>query len=116
MLGIDYSYMFCVLYVGHVSKNVIIQSGCHQGGPNASYIFTLYIEILALEIRQNSRIKGLKINQKEHKLLQFADDTTVILNGTEESLGEPLKEITLYGNISGLKINVGKTQVTWIYI
>ena len=48
------------------------------------------------------------------KLSRFADDTTLILNGSEESLSTSMKEIINFGNISGLKINFSKTQVAWI--
>ena len=45
---------------------------------------------------------------------QFADDTSVILDGSEESLNETLLELEWFKKISGLKINFSKTQVIWI--
>jgi hypothetical protein len=41
----------------------------------------------------------------EHEISQFADDTSVILDGSEESLNETLLELEWFKKISGLKIN-----------
>jgi hypothetical protein len=50
----------------------------------------------------------------EHEISQFADDTSVIFDGSEESLNETLLELEWFKKISGLKINFSKTQVIWI--
>ena len=50
----------------------------------------------------------------EHKLSQFADDTSLILDGSEKSLNQALLEIDWYAKLSGLNINFIKTQVVWI--
>ena len=99
---------------GHLSNKVYIHRGCRQGDPISSYIFILCVEILACRIRQNSLIKGININNQDIKLSQFADDTTLILDGTESSLNSSLNEISFYGTLSGLKINIDKTHVIWI--
>jgi hypothetical protein len=39
-----------------------------------------------LKIRENPKIKGIKVLHSEHEISQFADDTSVILDGSEESL------------------------------
>ena len=48
--------------------------GCRQGDPISSYLFELFEEILAAKIRSNTNIKGIKINNREIKLSQYADD------------------------------------------
>ena len=55
-----------------------IGRGCRQGDPVSTSIFVLCAEILALMIRSNKNIKG--IFNKEYKLSQYADDTSVILD------------------------------------
>ena len=45
---------------------------------------------------------------------QYTDDTTLILDGSEESLLESLKIIEHFGNISGLRLNDKKTEALWI--
>ena len=99
---------------GHFSEPVNIHRGCRQGDPISSYIFILCVEYLATRIRDNNQIKGLKVNGQNIVLSQFADDTTIILDGTETSLKYVLREINNFGYYSGLKINIDKTQVTWI--
>ena len=50
----------------------------------------------------------------EYKVLQYADDTTIILDGTESSLRATLKLLDVFYDISGLKINIDKTSAIWI--
>ena len=59
-------------------------------------------------------IKYLKWTRIEHRLSQFADDTSLILDGSEKSLNEALLELDWYAKLSGLNINFTKTQVVWI--
>ena len=77
-------------------------------------IFILCAEILAIKIRNNEKIKGIKINNKDFVLTQYADDTTVILDGSEDSLKETLNELEEFSKKSGLKVNLSKTHVVWI--
>ena len=46
--------------------------------------------------------------ENEIKITQFADDTTIILDGTKDSLQLTLNVLEIFGNISGLKINTEK--------
>ena len=45
---------------------------------------------------------------------QYADDTTLIIDGSKKSLENCLKVLKLYGDISGLCINMDKTKLIWI--
>ena len=77
-------------------------------------MFVLSAEILAKKIRENKSIKGIFVNNKEIKLSQYADDTTLILDGTKESLIASLKTLGDFYEISGLKLNDKKTEAFWI--
>ena len=77
-------------------------------------IFLFCGEILSILIRNNISIKGITIENVEHKLTQFADDTTLFLDGTKESLQAALNTLEIFGSFSGLKMNVEKTKVIWI--
>ena len=50
------------------------------------YLFVLAVEIMSEAFGKNARVKGIVINGKEIELSQYADDTTFVLNGSEESL------------------------------
>ena len=43
-----------------------------------------------------------------------ADDTTLILDGSEKSLSEALNTLESFGKLSGLKLNSKKTEAFWI--
>ena len=90
------------------------ERGCKQGDPISPYIFILCAEILAIKIRGNEKIKGIKMNNKDFILTQYADDTTVILDSSEDSLTETLYELEEFAKRSGLKVNFSKTHVVWI--
>ena len=77
-------------------------------------LFVLCAEVLAIKIRNNKNIKGITINNTEYKLTQYADDTSVILDGSSTSLNETLNVLSSYAKYSGLKINFDKTSVVWI--
>ena len=48
------------------------------------YCFILCAEALSLVLRDNNNIKGITLHEIEHKLSQFADDTTILLDGTDQ--------------------------------
>lgn len=103
-----------VIQCGHLSSFFQISRGCRQGDPLSPYIFIICAEFLANKIRKNKAIKGIVINDVECKISQFADDTTVFLDGSDESLNQTLEELENFAKISGLKINFEKTQLVWI--
>ena len=65
------------------------------------------MEILGIMIRNNKNINGIIINEREHKLSLFADDTLFFLDGTSKSLNETLNVLSDFSNFSGLKVNFG---------
>ena len=104
----------CVNLGGHLSSTFNIGRGCRQGDPVSPFLFILCVEILGIMIRNDKDIKGIIINDKEHKLSQYADDTLFFLDGTSKSLNETLNVLSEFARFSGLKINFGKTHAVWI--
>ncbi|XP_063408202.1 uncharacterized protein LOC134691566 [Mytilus trossulus] len=70
-----------------------------------------HIELQLRSLRE-SRIKGAIMRAKAK--CQYADDSTLILDDSEESLNSALDKIDLFYSCSGLKANFEKTQVIWI--
>lgn len=103
-----------VLQSGFLSEQFDIQRGCRQGDPVAPYLFLLCAEILAILIKRNKDIKGIIVNDKEHKISQYADDTSLTLDGSEKSLHAALDTLDYFSKISGLKVNCSKTKIIWI--
>ena len=85
-----------------------IGRGCRQGDPISPHLFLLCVEIMAILIRKNQNIKGLCINDKEHKLFQYADDTGIFLDGSENSLKNALDLLDQFSKYSGLTPNFEK--------
>ena len=69
--------------MGNASNFFKLSRGVRQGCPLSPYLFILSAEILADAIRKKQRIKGIEINSIDFKLSQYADDTTLILDGSE---------------------------------
>ena len=104
----------CILVNGQYTPWFSIERGVRQGDPASPYLYLICAEILSLMIRRNVNIKGIKIRNKVNLLSQFADDTTLCLDGSEKSFIEAVHTLTRFAHISGLKINFDKTQVVWI--
>ena len=104
----------CISVNGQFSEWFDIKRGVRQGDPSSPYLYLLCAEVLTLMIVSNEKIKGIKVNNNTNVLAQFADDTTLSLDGSEESLVEALNTIKHFGKISGLKVNEQKTLIIWI--
>ena len=100
-------------HCGNISERFQIGRGCRQGDPIASYLFILCIEILAIKMRGDSRIKGFRIGDISHLLEIYADDLTVFLEPSETNLRITINALDNFKKLSGLKISVGKTKAIW---
>jgi hypothetical protein len=95
---------------GHISENFLLKRGIRQGCPLSAFVFILCAELLANKIRNCTNIKGLTFENTDYRILQFADDTALILNDVK-SLKECLKILEKYYKCSGLRLNKKKTVV-----
>ena len=68
-----------VLHNGYTTDYFKLSRGVRQGCPLSPYHFILAIEILADKVKQGCIIQAIKIFETEHKISQFADDTTLFL-------------------------------------
>ena len=103
-----------VLQCGFLSDPIKIERGCRQGDPISPYLFIIAAQILSLMISQNPNIMGITIDGVEFKIIQYADDTTLFLDGSLESLTSALNILDIFGSLSGLKVNKEKTKIIWI--
>jgi len=70
-------------------------------------------EVLAARVRLVRNIEGITIFNTMHKISQFADDTSLFLKNID-SITNAIEILRLCGNISGLKLNIGKTKAIWL--
>jgi len=61
-------------------------------------------------IRENRLIKGININDEEHKIAQFSDDTQMMSEGDAISFEQNISSVDNFGRKSGFVMNSGKTQ------
>ena len=85
-----------------------------QGCPLSPYLFILCAEILGAAVRRDTLIRGIQISDNECKISQYADDTTLILDGTMSSIERSFVLLNIFAKLSGLKVNYEKTEALWI--
>ena len=100
--------------MGGPSEFFQLSRGVRQGCPLSPYLFILCVEILGNAIRNCDQIKGICALDSERKISQYADDTTLILDGSEESMQKSFSLLYSFAYISGLRINYEKTEALWI--
>ena len=61
--------------------------------------------MLAKAVRNNVNIKGSFVDNNETKIRQYADDTTLILDGSREALASALDLLDDFSKVSGLRLN-----------
>lgn len=105
----------CIRVNGQYSEWFKPKRGTRQGDPLSPYIFLICAEIMAVMMRNDSCIKGIQIDvDDEIKISQFADDTTVFLDGSENSFKACIKILQCFSDMSGLRINFDKSVAVWI--
>jgi len=90
------------------------KAGVRHSCPLLPYLYILSVDILGKAIRACDSIKAISVNSTEIKISQYTDDTTLILNGTPESLSAALDTIDNFGIRSGLRLNDKKPEPLWI--
>ena len=103
--------LICASNNGYWSDFFTPTRGCRQGCCFSPLAFTQTVEILGAAIRQNTKIKGIKLGKEEIKAGQYADDLWATLIANSGNINEMLTEIDRFGEFSGLKLNAEKTQV-----
>lgn len=77
-------------------------------------LFAISIKLLAQLIREDNGIKGIVINEEEHKLSLYADDVILYLTKPALTILHLKKQISKLGFYSGYKVNVKKTMAMGI--
>ena len=72
------------------------------------------LRCLPQQLEKNINIKRIYANGVEIKLSQYADDTTLILDWSHESLLSSIAMLDDFSKVSGLRLNDKKTEALWI--
>ena len=99
---------------GHLIFSLLTR-GVRQECPLSPYLFLLCAEIFGTAVTRDDEVKGIyDIYDKECKVCQYADSTTLILNGSQSSIERSFLLLDAFAQVSGLKVNYEKTEALWI--
>ena len=100
-----------ILTNGILSHTFSLSRGCRQGCPSSPLLFALAIEPLAVAIRSNTAIAGIKFRTSEHKLSLYADDLLLYITDPHTSVPPLFKCLKEYSAVSGYKLNYTKSEI-----
>ncbi|KAJ9698883.1 hypothetical protein PVL29_007787 [Vitis rotundifolia] len=116
MRGCLSSVSFVVLVNGNTKGWVKASRGLRQGDPLSPFLFTLVADVLSrmlLRAEERNVLEGFRVGRNRTRVshLQFADDT-IFFSSTQEEDMLTLKSVLLvFGHISGLKVNLDKSNI-----
>ncbi len=111
-----------IIFGSGYSGDIAIERGTPQGDRSSPYIFILCIEILLMKINlltdNGIDDSGLYIdivrremNEEKPTSEAYADDLTIIFRMNNSSVGNILEMLRDFERVSGLEINISKTQL-----
>lgn len=100
----------CIKNGGNISRDFEVQRGVRQGCPLSPLLYIVAVELFALKVRQDGRVKGFSVPgaNSQLKILQYADDTSFFLKDLID-FREILSRIKEFSVISGLHLNKDKS-------
>ena len=82
--------------------------------PSVTLFIYSCLRILSAAIKNDPEITGVKINDSEFLLSQYADDSSLILDDKPKSLDQSLFMYNKFSECPGLRVNVDKTEAIWV--
>ncbi|RVW60988.1 putative ribonuclease H protein [Vitis vinifera] len=116
---VDEKRSFAILVNGNAKGWVKASRGLRQGDPLSPFLFTLMADVLSrlmIRAEETTITEGFFVGRDRTRvsLLQFVDDTIFFSKASMEHL-QNLKIILLvFGQVSGLKINLKKNTISGI--
>ena len=99
---------------GEKTKPFYLNRGVRQGCGLSMLLFIISLEPFLTKIRNNKGIKGFKLTYDTiTKQIAYADDVSLMISNAEE-IRETFREFKRYGDVSGAKINIAKTEILQI--
>ena len=100
-----------ILMNGFLGDKIYLHRGIRQGDPVSGYLFNIAVLILAKQIETSNKLTGIHLSTNvEVRISQYADDTILFLDSSEQSLIGATEELSKFSAQSGLKLNWEKTS------
>lgn len=96
---------------GFLSDTISVSRSTHQGCPAAPFFYLLCGQIFSHLITNNPNIRGIRINDVEELLSQFADDTDLFLSYEPVTFREIDSVFQIIHDHMGFTVNYDKTTV-----
>ena len=100
-----------VIFNGQKLQAFRLGLGTRQGCPLSLLLFAIILEFLAIAIRQDEEIKGIKIGKEEVKFSLFADDMILYIENPKDCTKKLVELINEFIKVTGYKINIQKLVV-----
>uniref|UniRef100_A0A8C2C6C1 Reverse transcriptase domain-containing protein n=1 Tax=Cyprinus carpio TaxID=7962 RepID=A0A8C2C6C1_CYPCA len=104
----------CIILNSRTSPRFPVLRGIRQGCPLSPFLFLFVVETLSIDILHNDNFAGLDIFNREIRISQLADDTTLFLKDKEQ-VSPVLTTINAFSNASGLKLNLSKCEIICLF-
>lgn len=93
-----------------LSPSFRLHRGTRQGCPLSPLLFAIAIEPLAIWLRSEEKFEGITCQGTVHKLSLYADDLLLYVSNPSSSLPVILEILKQFGQLSGYKLNFGKSE------
>ena len=104
-----------ILMKGFLGEKIYMNRGIRQGDPVSGYLFNIAVLMLAKQITNSNKLKGIHLSaDTEVRISQYADDTILFLDSCERSLLGATEELSKFSAQSGLRLNWEKTSCMFL--
>lgn len=103
-----------IMHAGKLLDFFELQRGARQGDPLAALLFILCVEILAIRLREDPNISHYQMNHTLIQLVLYADDLNCFIKRDETSLRTVIRILKDFKDLSGLQVQLTKTQIVYL--
>ena len=114
--AIYYKPTASIILNGEKLKAFPLRSVTRQGCPLSLLLFSIVLEVLAIVIREEKEIKGVKIEKEEVKLSLFADGRILYILYIENPKDSIRKLLEIFSTVSKVKGYKNNTQKSLAFL